>query len=375
MDSSRRDFLTTSVTAVGVAATLKVAHSADREHDHSRRAVPSEDMIISTRLTERFGIKHPIICAPMAFVTGGELAAAVSRGGGLGIVAGGFAGTLGGEPDLETELARAKSGRFGVGFITWALARAPRMLTKALQHSPFCVFLSFGDPRPFAAEIRDAGAVLICQVQFLSQIDMALEAGAAAIVAQGTEAGGHGGNRSTLPFVPEVADYLKHHSANTLLIAAGGIADGRGLAAALMLGADAVLVGTRFWASAEALTPKAHTEKAIGMSGDSTIRTKVLDALRGIPWPREYSFRFLNNKLTDEWADRDAEALRAFGTLSTRYAQARAENDFDMVAIVCGEAVGLLRDRPSAESIVRSMAAQAADLLHNGGKLKFTSPS
>ena len=147
--------------------------------------------MISTRLTERFGIKHPIICAPMAFVTGGELAAAVSRGGGLGIVAGGFAGTLGGEPDLETELARAKSGRFGVGFITWALARAPRMLTKALQHSPFCVFLSFGDPRPFAAEIRDAGTVLICQVQFLSQVDMALEAGAAAIVVQGTEAGGH----------------------------------------------------------------------------------------------------------------------------------------------------------------------------------------
>jgi nitronate monooxygenase len=151
--------------------------------------VPSEGIVISTRLTERFGIKHPIICGPMAFVTGGELAAAVSRAGGLGIVGGGYAGTVAGEPDLETELARAKSGNFGVGFITWALARAPKMLTKALQHSPFCVFLSFGDPRPFALEIRDAGAVLICQVQFLSQIDVALEAGAAAIVVQGTEAG------------------------------------------------------------------------------------------------------------------------------------------------------------------------------------------
>ena len=156
----------------------------------------TEDMMISTRFTERFGIKHPIVCAPMAFVTGGALAAAVCRAGGLGIVGGGYAGTLGGEPDLETELSRAKSGKFGVGFITWALARAPKMLTKALQHSPFCVFLSFGDPRPFAAEIRDAGAALICQVQFLSQIDVALEAGAAAIVVQGTEAGGHGGNRN-----------------------------------------------------------------------------------------------------------------------------------------------------------------------------------
>jgi nitronate monooxygenase len=330
--------------------------------------------MISTRLTESFGILHPIVCAPMAYVTGGALAAAVSSAGGLGIVAGGYAGTVGGEPDFETELARAKSAKFGVGFITWALARAPKMLTTALQHSPFCVFLSFGDPRPFAAEIRDAGASLICQVQFLSQIDMALEAGATAVVAQGTEAGGHGATRSTLPFVPEAADYLKQRSPKTLLLAAGGIADGRGLAAALLLGADGVVVGSRLWASAEALTPKAHTDQAIGKTGDSTIRTKVLDALRGVPWPREYSFRFLQNKLTDEWADQEAEAFRAFGTLSEKYVQARAQNDLDTLAVTCGEALGLLKDRPAAESIVRSMAAQAADLLRSAGNLKFTSP-
>ena len=212
----------------------------------------------------------------MALVTGGELAAAVSRAGGLGIVGGGYAGTLGGEPDLEAEMARAKPARIGVGFITWALERAPTMLTKSLKHSPICVFLSFGDPRPFAAEIREAGALLICQVQLLSQIDVALEAGAAAVVAQGTEAGGHGASRSTFPFVPEAADYLKQRSPETLLLAAGGIADGRGLAAALMLGADGVLGGTRFWASVEALTPEAHTNKAMGVTGDSTIRTKVL---------------------------------------------------------------------------------------------------
>ena len=105
-------------------------------------------------------------------------------------------------------------------------------------------------------------------------------------------------------FVPEAADYLKQYFAETLLLAAGGIADGRGLAAALMLGADGVVVGTRFWASAEALTPTSHTEKAIGATGDGTIRTKALDALRGVPWPNEYSFRFLKNKLSDEWADR-----------------------------------------------------------------------
>ncbi len=329
--------------------------------------------MISTRLTERFGIQHPIICAPMAYVTGGALAAAVSRTGGLGIVGGGYADTVGGEPDLETELAQAKSGKFGVGFITWALERAPKMLTKALNYSPFCVFLSFGDPSPFAAEIAEARAVLTCQVQFLSQIEVAVKAGAAAVVVQGTEAGGHGASRSTFPFVPEAADYLKEHSPETLLLAAGGIADGRGLAAALMLGADGVVVGSRLWASAEALTPKAHTDKAIAVTGDSTIRTKVLDALRGVRWPKEYSFRFLKNKLTDEWANRESEAFSAFGTLSAKYAQARAQHDLQTEAVVCGEAVGLLRDRPTAESIVTSMVTQAEELLRRGGTLNFTS--
>ena len=141
----------------------------------------AEDATIRTRLTDRFGIRHPILCAPMALITGGALAAAVSDAGGLGIVGGGYAGTLGGEPDLEGELTRAKPAKVGVGFITWALEKAPRMLTKALKYSPFCVFLSFGDPRPFAAEVREAGALLICQVQLLSQIDIALEAGAAAV--------------------------------------------------------------------------------------------------------------------------------------------------------------------------------------------------
>lgn len=329
--------------------------------------------MIRTRLTQRFGIEHPIVSAPMAYVCGGALAAAVSRAGGLGIVGGGYAGTVGGEPDLDAELTRAKPLKFGVGFITWALQRAPQMLTSALRHSPVCAFLSFGDPAPFAAEIARSGALLICQVQSLSQIDAALNAGAAAIVAQGGEAGGHGASRSTFPFVPEAADYLKRRSPETLLLAAGGVADGRGLAAALMLGADGVVVGTRLWASVEALTPKSHTDKAIASTGDSTIRTKVFDALRGTPWPREYSFRFLKNKLTDEWSDREAEAFRSYGSISEAYAEARARNDLSTVPVVCGEAVGLLNDRPAAASIITSMVDQASKLLGRAHSLDFTS--
>ena len=309
----------------------------------------------------------------MAFVTGGRLAAAVSSAGGLGLIGGGYAGTLGGEPDLHEELAHVQGQKFGIGFITWALAQAPHMLDAALGHSPSCVFLSFGDPQPFAERIRRGGAKLICQVQCLRHVDEALEAGAAAIVAQGTEAGGHGAERSTLPFVPEVADHLARRSPTTLLLAAGGIADGRGLAAALMLGADGVVVGTRFWASEEALTPVVATERGVRATGDDTVRTKAIDALRGLPWPEEFSFRVVNNKLTKEWAHREAEAAAAFGSLAAAYAEARSRKDFDVVATVAGECVGIIHDRPAAASIIETMVTQAESLLGRGGTLDFGS--
>ena len=325
-----------------------------------------------TRLTEEFGIQYPVVCAPMALVTGGRLAAAVSRAGGLGIVGGGYAGTLGGEPDLRQELAHVQGHKCGIGFITWALARGPHMLDEALSHSPFCVFLSFGDPRPFAERIRRGGAKLICQVQSLRHVDQALEAGTTAIVAQGAEAGGHGAQRSTLPFVPEVADYLARCSPATLLLAAGGIADGRGLAAALMLGADGVVVGTRFWASAEALTPPAATDRAVRATGDDTVRTKAIDALRGVPWPDEFSFRVVKNKVTEQWAHRETEAAAAFGSLAAAYAEARTQQDLDVVAIVAGECVGLIHDRPSAGSIIEAMVTQARSVLERGATLDFS---
>src|SRR5215831_14253275 len=103
--------------------------------------------VVKTRLTEQFGIRHPILSAPMALIAGGRLVAAVSDAGGLGILGGGYAGALGGEPDLEKELALVKSRKFGVGFISWALDRAPQALDAALKHSPYCVFLSFGQPK------------------------------------------------------------------------------------------------------------------------------------------------------------------------------------------------------------------------------------
>ena len=149
------------------------------------------------------------------------------------------------------------------------------------------------------------------------------------------------------------------------------MAGGRGLAAALMLGADGVLVGTRFWASEEALAPKVATDRAMKATGDDTVRSKAMDALRGVPWPDEFSFRVVKNAFTQQWAHREAEAAAAFGSLQAAYAEARARQDFDVVAIVAGECVGIVHDRPAAARIVELMVSGARILLNRGAALDF----
>jgi nitronate monooxygenase len=212
-----------------------------------------------TRLTQKLGIEHPIISAPMGYAAGGRLAAAVSEAGGFGLIGGGY----GDAEWLKREFAASRNARVGCGFITWSLAQKPHLLDLVLAHAPAAVMLSFGELAPFAQRIKAAGAMLICQVQTLALAREAVAAGADVIVAQGGEAGGHGLERATFTLVPEIADYLAVSAPDTVLAAAGGIADGRGLAAALMLGADGVLVGSRFWASAEALVPPTFQAAAV----------------------------------------------------------------------------------------------------------------
>jgi nitronate monooxygenase len=325
--------------------------------------------MIRTRLTERFNLKHPIVCAPMALVTGGRLAAAVSDAGGLGVLGGGYAGTLGGEPDLATEYRNAGNAAVGIGFITWAAQQAPQLIDWVIARRPACLFLSFGDPAAIARKALDAGIPVLCQVQTMRHVEEALAAGAAGIIAQGTEAGGHGARRSTLPFVPEVVDLVSRRSPETLVLAAGGIADGRGLAAALMLGADGVVVGSRFWASTEALTHPEAIARAITANGDQTVRTTAIDSLRGVGWPREFSFRMLRNRLTEEWAGREEEARERFGEMARAYDEARRKGDFDIVASVVGEGVGLITDRRPARRIVVDMVAAAEEHLRRGARL------
>jgi nitronate monooxygenase len=312
-------------------------------------------MTISTRLTELLGIRHPILLAPMDLVSGGKLAAAVSGAGGLGIIGGGY----GDEAWLTREMDAAQEARVGVGFITWSLAKRPRLLDLVLERRPPAILLSFGDVRPHAEAIRRAGALLICQVQTVEQAKDAAANGADILVAQGAEAGGHGISRGTFPFVPAVADAVP----GVPIAAAGGVADGRGLAAALMLGADGVLVGTRFYASQEAGGFSAAKDRIVQGSGDRTIRGILFDIARGNIWPAPYSGRVLRNEFTDRWDRREAELLQRQNEEAPRLAAARETGDFDVAAVIAGEAVDLIDDIPSAAEIVRRMAAEAAALL------------
>ncbi len=258
---------------------------------------------LRTRLTEMLGIDHPVISAPMAFAAGGRMAAAVTRGEGLGLIGGGY----GDAEWLEREFAEARNTRIGCGFITWSLAKRPQLLDLVLAHAPAAIMLSFGSPMQFAGRIKEAGARLICQIQCMDHAREAAAAGADIIVAQGAEAGGHGLSRATFTLVPEVADYLAKSAPATVLLAAGGIADGRGLAAALMLGADGVLIGSRFWASSEALVNPAFQKAAVSADGDSTIRTTVVDVARKIKWPKPFTARVMKTRFIEDWHGREAE--------------------------------------------------------------------
>ncbi|CAJ1502524.1 nitronate monooxygenase [[Mycobacterium] kokjensenii] len=317
-------------------------------------------MTLTTRLTEYFGIEHPILSAPMALASGGRLAAAVTGAGGLGLIGGGY-----GDPSwLRTQITEATGARVGYGFITWRLTSGSEALDLALAHRPAAVMLSFGDLHPFADRIRGAGVPLIGQIQTVAQARRALQAGVDVLVAQGGEAGGHGMSaRSTFTLLPEVADLVAAHAPETLVVAAGGVVDGRGLAAALMLGADGVLVGTRLWASREALVSPRAQRRALDAGGDDTYRTGVYDIVRGLDWPAEYTARALRNSFGDTWHGRETELRGALGEAVADYQRAVADEDFDTAAVLVGEGVGQIGMVRSAADIVEDMAADAERIL------------
>jgi nitronate monooxygenase len=322
-------------------------------------------MPITTPLTALLGIEHPILLAPMAGLAGPSLVRAVSEAGGFGILGGGY----GDRAWLEAETAKLKdfAGPFGIGFITWSMAKQPELLDIALAAKPRAIMLSFGDPAPFAPRIKQATALLICQVQSEDMAKQALDAGADILIAQGTEAGGHGASRTTLDIVPTIIDLA---AGRVPVVAAGGIADGRGLAAMMMLGASGVLMGTRFYASVEADGADEAKRRIVAANAGETVRGVVPDWSRKIFWPAPFTGRTLVNQHVRRWTGHEVELMQEVEAVSSEYAAARAAGNFDVAVVFAGESVGLIHDISPAAEIVERIVTEAEQLLL--GRRNFT---
>ncbi|GAA0614582.1 nitronate monooxygenase [Sporichthya brevicatena] len=318
--------------------------------------------MVTTRFTELFELDHPIMSAPMALHSGGSLAAAVSAAGGLGSF-GGIHPARG--PDwIEAEILRIRGATdrpFGVGFITAFLPMFGSLLDAALAGRPQVVAFSFGDPGPYVAQAKDAGATVMCQVQNLTDAQLAVDAGADILVAQGTEAGGHTGTRGLLPLLGAVLDRYP----DIPVLAAGGITDGRSLAAVLAAGADGAWVGTAFLATDEAVeVHDVHKQLIVASDGDDTVWTRVYDIASGLPWPEGVGERVRRNAHVDRWTGRESELKPA-----PRPEGAPVENPFAKPpdpatdAVLYGQgAHAVTAVRPAAE-VLRSISGDAEALL------------
>ena len=313
-------------------------------------------MPITTRLTERLGVRHPILLAPMDVVADGRLAAAVSHTGGFGIIGGGY----GDAAWLTREMDAAGDARVGVGFITWSLSRQPRLARPCAGAPPTRrhALVRRCRSRTRTGSRRPARCCCARCRRSIRRVS-AIAHGADVLIAQGAEAGGHGMSRGTLALVPAVVDV----AGDIPVAAAGGIADGRGLAAALMLGADGVLMGSRFYASQEAAALSGAKDRLVAASGDATIRSVLFDIVRRNVWPAPYTGRVLANRFTERWRGREVDLLQRQTEEAARYDTARATGDFDTAAVIAGEAVDLISDIPPAGEIVERVATEAEALL------------
>ena len=310
--------------------------------------------MLKTRFTERFGVERPVLSAPMAMVTGGKVAGAVSAAGGLG--------TFGGTdprrgPDwlrAEVQQVRSVSDRpFGVGFITHFLPLTAPLFDAALEAGVPVIALSFAPVEPWLTRAREAGAKVVCQVQTMALARDALDAGADAIAVQGHEAGGHTGLLGLLPFLARVLEV----SGDTPVLAAGGIASGRALAAVLAAGADGAWVGSAFLATPEATAvPDAYKDLVVASDGEDTVFTSLFDRVGGYPWPEPIAIRMRRTPHTDAWAGREADIDGHLEELREQLPVLLDLDHFDpaVSTALYGESAGSVTGvRPAAEVVQR----------------------
>lgn len=316
-----------------------------------------------TRLTDAWRLRHPVVLAPMAGVSTGLLAAAVTRAGGLGTLG---VGHLTPVEWLRREAAvAAAAGPYAVGLMAWALETRPELLDAALEGGPFAVAVSFGDPAPYAERVHAAGAQLVAQVSDADSARRALDAGVDVLVAQGTDAGGHTGSVGTLPLLAEVLEVAG--PGGPPVLAAGGIATGAQLAAVLVLGAAGAWIGTRFAATDEAAGSAAAKDRIVRAQAADTVHTRVFDLALGYPWPSSYPGRALRNAFTDRWHGREDELVGA--DVRAELAAARSAVDLDTHYVYAGQSAGLVHDVLPAGQVLERLIRDAERALADAASL------
>jgi len=283
----------------------------------------------------------------MARIAGGALAAAVSDAGGLGVVGGGY-----GDPGwLDEQMDIVGDSRVGIGLITWNMK--PGAVEAALTHNPVAVWMSFGDPVPHIPVIHGAGALAIAQVGTVDEAVAAVNAGADVIVAQGSEAGGHGRpGRALFGLIPAISTAV----AGTPVVAAGGINDQAGLDAAQALGASGAALGTAYYATHEALDVQPAKQRLVDARGDDTVHSRVYDHIRGPMWPPGYTGRSISTRLTEEWAGREDELEKVVEPLRAEHQQAAKDADMSIRVVWAGEGLDAIRSIESAAAVTRRFA-------------------
>lgn len=311
-------------------------------------------MTIITEFTKRMKLNHPIMLAPMGSVAGGDLAAAVSNAGALGMIGAGYGDPKWLKQELDI-LKRKTTNPWGIGFITWSLTQ--EVFDLAMSYSPHAVMFSFGQIEPWINQVKERNLPVFSQVHDMSGALKAQEQGVDFIVAQGTEAGGHGtGQRTTMSLVRGIR---KQPVIDTPVIAAGGIADGRTMAAALTLGAVGVSMGTRFYASFEALAHYRMKERLVDCTGDDTVRTQVFDIIREIDWPKGITGRAITNKFLARWHGKESEARRFILKNKDSYFRAQDASDPKIAVVWAGESLDYVHDIKQAGTLVRDISSLA----------------
>lgn len=315
--------------------------------------------MLHTRICGLFGIEHPILLGPMGSATGAALAAAVSNAGGLGMI-----GCVGRTPDWIARTAREIRERtdrpFGLNLL---LFEADKPALDAVFDARPPVFSTAWawpeqDLHDLFSRAHELGAHALHMVSGVPEAIRAVEAGADAVVAQGTEGGGHVGLMGTMALVPQVVRAV----APVPVLAAGGIATGEGLAAALVLGADGVLVGTRFLATPEAPVADGFKKVILASDGHDTVLTEIPDIARGRVWPGAYS-RVVRNRLIETWAGREGELRARRAEVGAAMVRAFQAGDAEEAPLFIGQDAGLIDAIVPAAELVARMVAEAAAAL------------